>query len=409
MTEAADAEDLELPEADDACGPGVHRDVAAQARGRRRGACECRRRRARWCRGCRMGTGQSILYDPSARRDVAPRLLLFSLPALRSAGLARPLLGVKPDNQQRIEPLPQGCGWIRGAPLTALRAPDTVESMRIDLLKRLLAVPSRSRREEQMAAFLTAYVKAGGERRRGRCWSDELNNVYVLKGNTGFFPCVAAHIDTVHPMRQVQIVEQEGMLVDFDEHAQRTGIGADDKAGVFICLELLERMDNLAVALFAAEEVCGRGAYAADPAFFETAGYVLEFDGPARGLVSYSAGGVRLFQNDGEFIRRALPVLKQHGATKWQRHPHTDVMALRERFSFSCMNLSAGYHQWHTDLDFVKLDDVAASLALAMELIPVLGACRYDYDASELEAAEPPVPVTGLLLPEETRPSSTRL
>ena len=193
--------------------------------------------------------------------------------------------------------------------------------------------------------------------------------------------------------------EQDGMLVGFDEQGRRTGIGADDKAGVYICLELLERMDNLAVALFAAEEVCCRGAYAADPAFFEKVGYVLEFDAPARGLVSYTAGGVRLFQNDGEFIQRALPVLDRHGATNWQRHPFTDVMALRERFRFSCMNLSAGYYHWHASDEYLKLADTAAAVEMGHDLLEVLGERRYDYDRSQPEAPEPPVAVTGLSLP----------
>lgn len=76
-----------------------------------------------------------------------------------------------------------------------------------------------------------------------------------------------------------------------------------------ICLELLERFDNIAVALFAAEEVGCVGSRNADPEFFERVGYVVEFDCPGRGLVSYTSGGVRLFQNDGDFIKTALPVM----------------------------------------------------------------------------------------------------
>ena len=58
-------------------------------------------------------------------------------------------------------------------------------------------------------------------------------------------------------MTPVQIIQQDGMLIGFNKYGQRSGMGADDKAGVFICLELLERMDNVAVALFAAEEATG--------------------------------------------------------------------------------------------------------------------------------------------------------
>ena len=85
------------------------------------------------------------------------------------------------------------------------------------------------------------------------------------------------------------------------------------KAGVFICLELLERFDNIAVALFAAEEAGCVGSRNADPKFFERVGCVIEFDCPGRGLVSYTSGGVRLFENGGDFIteshHRELSVL----------------------------------------------------------------------------------------------------
>ena len=249
-----------------------------------------------------------------------------------------------------------------------------------------------------MVAFLSAYVQEGGERLCGRCWSDAHNNVYIVKGEADYFPCVAAHIDTVHPMTPVQIVERDGMLIGFDQRGQRTGIGADDKAGVYVCLELLERMDNLAVALFAAEEVCCQGGYAADAAFFEQVGYVLEFDCPARGLLSYTSGGVRLFQNDGDFIRQALPVLNRHGLTNWQDHPFTDVMALRHRFGISCLNLSCGYHNWHASDEYVVLDEVEAALASGEDLLRALGCHHYAFDAAGGDAALPLLEVTGLQL-----------
>jgi hypothetical protein len=102
----------------------------------------------------------------------------------------------------------------------------------------------------------------------------------------------------------------------------------------------------------------------ADARFFERVGYVLEFDCPAHGLVSYTSGGVRLFQNGGDFIERAWPVLDQHGFNRFQHHPFSDVKALRQRFNLSCLNLSCGYYNWHAHDEFVKLADVEAALAL---------------------------------------------
>ncbi len=218
------------------------------------------------------------------------------------------------------------------------------DALRRDLLKRLLAVPTCSRQEDRMMGFIAEHLRQRGSARCGQIMTDEWNNVFIRKGSPGVVPCVAAHIDTVHGLRPVQIVQQDALLFGVDEHARRTGIGADDKAGVFVCLELLERFENIAVALFAAEEIGCVGATHAPAAWFNDVGYVIEFDAPGSGLVSYTSGSTRLFANDGEFIRTAAPVLHAHGLTCWRHHPFTDVMVLRRRFSFSCLNLSCGYH-----------------------------------------------------------------
>ena len=270
--------------------------------------------------------------------------------------------------------------------------------MRVELLNQLLLLPSSSHHEQAVVEFIVRHVESMGPRSGVRCWVDAHNNVYITKGDAEFLPCVAAHIDTVHRSAPACIVQHGGLLVGFDESGRRTGIGGDDKAGVFICLELLERFDNIAVALFAAEEVGCVGARNADPKFFERVGCVIEFDCPGRGLVSYTSGGMRLFQNDGEFITTALPVMCRHGALQWQHHPFSDVKAIGGRFGLSCLNVSAGYYNWHRHDEFVKLADVEHALAFGTDLVRALGHRRYEFDSSVPDLAEPAVPVTGLNL-----------
>ncbi|MGO9443301.1 MAG: M28 family peptidase [Thiobacillaceae bacterium] len=273
-------------------------------------------------------------------------------------------------------------------------------SVRLDLLKQILAVPTYSRHEGQMVEFLADHVREGGVGLRGTCDSDDWNNVYIRKGEAEFYPCVAAHIDTVHDPQPVKIVRQDGILLGMDERGQRAGIGADDKAGVFVCLELLERFDNIAVVLFGAEEIGCQGAFHARPDFFHNIGYVMEFDCPSRGLVSYTSNSVRQFANDGEFIHTALPVFQQHGLTAWQRHPYSDVMALRQRFNFSCLNLSCGYYNWHQRDEYLVLNEVQAALASGEDLVQALGCRRYTFNAGADDTALPLLEVTGLQLPQ---------
>ena len=272
--------------------------------------------------------------------------------------------------------------------------------MRLDLLKGLLAVPSYSFHEEKVVGFIREHVNRRGVARCGRVTVDQHQNVYIVKGNARFGPCVAAHIDSVQRWNDVQIVEENGTIFGVDGRGQRVGPGADDKAGVFVALELMERFQNIYVVLFAAEECGCIGVRNAREDFFRGIGFVIEFDCPGAGLISYTSGGQRFFRNDGEFINRALPVLQRHGATKWQRHPFSDVMVLRQRFPMECLNVSAGYRRWHCDDEFVNIGEVAAALNLGEELIRALGERRYSFRAGEPESPEPPIEVTGLVVDE---------
>ena len=270
--------------------------------------------------------------------------------------------------------------------------------MRLDLLKQILVVPTCSRQEDRMVAYIMEHVRQRGAARGWEITTDAWNNVFVRKGGNGILPCVAAHIDTVHLPRPVEIVQQDGIVFGVDEKGRRCGIGADDKAGVFVCLELLERFDQIAVALFAAEEIGCVGADHAPAAWFDDVGCVIEWDCPGRGLVSYTSSGTRLFANNGEFIQAAAPVLQAHGLTRWQHHPFTDVMALRGRFDFSCLNLSCGYYNWHRPDEFVVLAEVEDELKAGEALIAALGCRSYPFKAGAEEPAAPLYEVTGLLV-----------
>lgn len=270
--------------------------------------------------------------------------------------------------------------------------------MNISVLKDLLAVPTVSYDELPLVLWLADYIKRNIP--SAHVSVDEAYNVYVTKGQADYFPCVAAHIDSVHQHQQVRIVEDKGRLIGFDTNNQRTGIGGDDKAGVFVCLNLLERFENIRAVFFATEECGCVGARKADPAFFDRLAYLVEFDCPSRHMVSHSCGGQRLFANDGAFIKKALPSLQRHGSTLWQSHPYTDVMAIRQRFPISCLNLSCGYYNWHAKNEFVSLHDVRLAIAQGADLVSTLDHVRYECPVGLHDLSESLVPVTGLHVPQ---------
>lgn len=259
-----------------------------------------------------------------------------------------------------------------------------------------MAVQSHSYHEQPMVDWLSHYLRhyvAGTT-----VTVDAARNVYVTKGTAQFSPCVAAHTDTVHAPGDVSICVEGTRVVGYQGGA-RVGIGADDKTGIFVCLNLLERFDHIRAVFFATEEVGTIGAKKADAAFFEGIAYLIEYDCPSRNMLSYTCGGERLFTNDGDFIKKAHPVLVKHGTTLWQNHPYTDVMTVRRRFPISCLNLSSGYYNWHRHTEFASLPDVELAIGLGTELVKTLDHVRYECPVDLKDEATPLIEVGALHVP----------
>jgi tripeptide aminopeptidase len=257
--------------------------------------------------------------------------------------------------------------------------------MNNDLLKRVLSIQTMYGHEQNAVAFLLAHCAERGY----RAVTDKYRNVYIRKGRLHQkgekFPLVCAHIDTVHPMEEKVIQESNGILRAFSTEGQQIGIGGDCLAGVFICLELLEAFPKIKVAFFSGEEIGCKGSSHARARFFCNVGYGIEFDSPGNNTMSYSNSGVKNFHDNGAFINTALPSLDRYGITSWQRHPFTDVLKLRTRFGFACLNLAAGYYRMHSNSEYVVMEDVQNAILLGHELISSLGRKAY------MEPVEPAV------------------
>jgi tripeptide aminopeptidase len=265
------------------------------------------------------------------------------------------------------------------------RALNTLPSRRFrqELLVELLAVPSLYRNEDVMASFLQKQCEADGFR---AVIDPKTKNVYAVKGFAENYPCLASHIDTVQRHKKVEIVaHKDGRITGIDIATNRqTGIGADCKTGIFTCLEIARRLPAVKLALFACEEIGMIGAYQSDPKFFKDVGYVVEFDCPSRNLASYTSGGTRLFDNQGNFIRTALTVLDDYGV-EFQYHPFTDVKAVVERYRVQCLNLSSGYYNWHCDDEFAFIPDIKNAIEMGERLIKALGCTRYEHLRTDVE------------------------
>jgi putative aminopeptidase FrvX len=267
-----------------------------------------------------------------------------------------------------------------------------------DRFKELLSVPSKTYQEEMMVEYICSVL----DTMKGvTYYRDEMLNIYAKKGELSegnYYPMFVAHTDTVHQMideivvKETQMVKPKtfGMTFDGTQHesllaqtieGEPTGIGGDDKCGVFICLEMLRLLSNVKVGFFVSEETGCHGSSKCDPRFLHDVGYIIQYDAPGNQLITEICSGVRLFEKDGDFINRTKKVFVDSMGVEplLQSHPYTDVSQLKKKADVSCINFSCGYYNMHTVNEFVVLDDVDRAINLGVNMVNEFGYERQEY------------------------------
>ena len=258
-----------------------------------------------------------------------------------------------------------------------------------DLLKSVLSVPTETYKEEFMVQFIIDWL----DENKIPFVVDQYYNIYVTKQtdeNIDFFPCVISHTDTVHRIDTINVREEmlknaqgelKPSLKAYNDEGKPTGIGGDDKCGVYACLELLKELPNLKAAFFVSEETGCHGSRKADKNFFSNVGYGIQFDAPENWMVTELCMGTRLFERESEFFQNCDSVLTEsfNGRQKYQSHPYTDVYALKGNFDFSCINFSIGYYDYHSKNEYVVVEDVYNGIETGKKMIEKLGYKKYLY------------------------------
>lgn len=257
-----------------------------------------------------------------------------------------------------------------------------MDNAQLDRLKKILSIPTYFKEEHDLLRHLVAYLKTTDY----VFDIDDFGNLYITKGNADVFPCVCAHTDSVHEHTDIEIhemtVENEQRLIGRRiSTGYQCGIGADDKAGVFICMELLEIMPTIKVALFSGEEYGCVGSQNSDMKFFENVGYIIEFDCPGSTGITHYCNGLELFQKDGEFYTTIKPILTEQMGTEpiLYRHPYTDVWALKRQHPISCINIATGYEKYHMSSEYVVVKNVLNAITIGQKCIEKLGNKIYPF------------------------------
>lgn len=257
----------------------------------------------------------------------------------------------------------------------------------LKLLKSVLSIPTVTRNEKLMIEFICEWLDSNNI----EYFKDDLGNVYATKNTSieiteeTYFPCVVSHTDTVHQIDTINVVEgklpnaqgeYKQSYFGINDLGKPTGIGGDDKCGVFACLTLLKEMNFVKAAFFVSEEIGCIGSRVADEEFFSNVGYAIQFDAPENWMVTETCFSQKLFDRDSEFFQVCDSVLSENMVKTdmdYMSHPYTDVWALRSLFDFSCINFSIGYYNYHTKNEYVVVDDVFNGIKMGKEMIEKLG------------------------------------
>jgi putative aminopeptidase FrvX len=260
----------------------------------------------------------------------------------------------------------------------------------LDLLKEVLSVPTVTYQEEKMVAYIANWLVENNI----EYYIDINNNIYATKKEQEvpedfYYPCVIAHTDTVHNIDTINVREenlrnaQEQLklsLKAYNNEGLPTGIGGDDKCGVFACLTLLKELPYLKAAFFVSEETGCHGSRKADPEFFNNVGYGIQFDAPENWMITEQCYGNILFDRNSDFFDKCDKVLTEgmnNEDMRYMIHPYTDVYALRNLFDFSCINFSIGYYNYHTANEYVVVEDVFNGIDMGRKMIESLGYVKH--------------------------------
>lgn len=122
--------------------------------------------------------------------------------------------------------------------------------MNTQLLKKLYSIYSPSGKEQKMIRFLSSYIQTlPGNISVSQ---DQYGNLYVVKGCSESYPCLVSHIDQVSHCKHSEdfkAIETKEIIFGYSPGKRRfENLGADDKNGIFICLECLKKYDTIKVA-----------------------------------------------------------------------------------------------------------------------------------------------------------------
>lgn len=238
----------------------------------------------------------------------------------------------------------------------------------------VLMVQTNSENEKLMVLFLDKELK----RLKLPYRIDAAGNIIVTKGEAKTYPCVTAHMDTVHDFvnnfKIYKDTDNEDVLFAMDGKI-RVGIGGDDKCGILACLYLLKMIPQIKIVFFSREECGCKGSTKINKEFFADCRYLIELDRRGNKDFIQTYWGNKTISHE---FSSEIGLIKKKYKYKNCIGSVTDVMKLwNNKVGISCVNLSCGYYKPHTNCEYISIGDLWHSIKFTEEVINNMKPKRY--------------------------------
>ncbi len=239
----------------------------------------------------------------------------------------------------------------------------------------LLHVQSSSDNEKRMVIYLYEQLKEMNLNME----IDAEGNILVVKGETNIYPCIVAHMDTVHDIREDYHIKtttkQKRQIAYAVSNNKQVGTGGDDKCGIYSVLFMLRRLPAMKAVFFSREEIGLIGSSGVDHDWFSDVGYIIQLDRWGRGDLICKYHGSKTVSDN--FLTNVKSSMKKFGYKETEGLITDSIGLWKDDIGVSCINVSCGYYQHHTSNETIDLNEFWNSIMFAYDMVMNLGCKMY--------------------------------
>lgn len=228
--------------------------------------------------------------------------------------------------------------------------------MNNSLLQKLYLTHSPSKKEDRMSTLIQ-------EELENLKLSFKQGPLMMLYSITPGTPLMVAHMDQIQTTKCDKVMTFKDKIYGFTNSGKLSGLGADDKNGIFIILDILRQHREQVSFIFTSNEECGGYLHhLMDKIDISHNPYALVFDRKGAGDIIGTSNNYCC-----DDLETAVATMGKPFGYKPANGIFSDCNELSKHIP--CINLSCGYYSAHTEEEHTKPAELWNAMKFANELI----------------------------------------